>query len=262
MDERKGHYTPAQFGAFLKVQLLAGRQSKPGRFRSIDALRAILPAAYVRHVDFLLAEGDVVIQESGVAYVDGWDEWQEGDLTVGDRMARLRNRRRNGAVTPPVTPPVTTPSPPAIGIGVGVSIGVGGATAPPARAGLPNLTPEAIALLESKTGYLASQAGDKQLTEYDRLVGAHPLPDIHAAFTRLNPTGKAMTARQLVWGAVKVLEPFIDAKALAADEHEQAEAEASRRRREASMKQLHALGGHEGKPRAGCPVCQEQGVTA
>lgn len=99
MDERKGHYTPAQLGAFLKVQLLAGRQSRRGRFRSEAALRMMLPAAYVRHVDFLLSEGDIVACPDGTVYVDGWDQWQEGDLTVRDRMAALRNRRRNGAVT-------------------------------------------------------------------------------------------------------------------------------------------------------------------
>lgn len=107
MDERKGHYTPAQFGAFLKVQLLSGRQMQRGRFRSLEAVRALLPASYVRHVDFLLAQGDLVVQDDGTVYVDGYDEWQEGDLTVKDRMARLRNRRRNEAVTSYVTSTVT-----------------------------------------------------------------------------------------------------------------------------------------------------------
>jgi hypothetical protein len=128
------------------------------------------------------------------------------------------------------------------------------------RDGLPNLTPEAIRLLESKTGYLASQAGDRQLTEYDRLVGAHPLPDIHAAFTKLNPTGKAMTARQLVWSAVKVLEPFPDTKQLASAEREQENEAAGQRHRVSSMRQIHGYGGHEAEPRDGCPLCQE--VTA
>jgi hypothetical protein len=98
MDERKSHYTPAQLGAFVKVQLLAGRQTHRGRFRSIEALRMALPASYARHVDFLVAEGDIVASKTHV-YVDGWDEWQEGDVTVKERMARLRNRKRNGGVT-------------------------------------------------------------------------------------------------------------------------------------------------------------------
>jgi hypothetical protein len=122
MDERKGHYSPAQLGAFVKVQLLAGRQSKRGRFRSVAALRNALPAPYIRHVDFLLAEGDLVVQKDGTVYVDGFDEWQEGDLTVADRMAALRNRRRNSGVTGTVTPTVTEPSPAAIGVGIGVGV--------------------------------------------------------------------------------------------------------------------------------------------
>ena len=103
MDERKSHYSPAQLGAFLKVQLVAGRQKVRGRFRSLPALRGTLPAAYVRHLDFLIAEGDLDLCADGSVYVDGWQEWQEGDLTVKDRMTALRNRRRNNGVTSGVT---------------------------------------------------------------------------------------------------------------------------------------------------------------
>jgi hypothetical protein len=76
------------------------------------------------------------------------------------------------------------------------------------REGLPNLDREALAALETATGHVASMAGDKTLNEYDRLVGDHGLPAIVAAFGSL-ANGKRMTARQLVWGAVKVLEPFV-----------------------------------------------------
>ena len=121
MDERKGHYTPAQLGAFLKVQLVAGRQTKRGTFRSVAAIKAMLPASYVRYVGFLVAEGDLDVMPDGTVYLDGWQEWQEGDLTVGERMTRLRNRHRNATVTEGVTPTVTEPSPPAIRVGIGVS---------------------------------------------------------------------------------------------------------------------------------------------
>lgn len=106
MDERKGHYAPAQFGAFVKVQLLAGRQTRRGRFRSVAALKAMLPSAYARHVEFLVEQGDLIPASRhapcdqcppgppprGEVYIDGWDEWQEGDLTVGERMRVLRER--------------------------------------------------------------------------------------------------------------------------------------------------------------------------
>lgn len=78
--------------------------------------------------------------------------------------------------------------------------------------GLPSLTAEAIAALEERTGEPWSLAGQKQLGEFDRLVGAHGLEAVIAAFDRLR-AGRRMTARQLVWPAVKVLEPFPDARA-------------------------------------------------
>ena len=107
MDERKSHYTPAQFGAFLKVQLVAGRQKHRGHFRSVEALRMTQPAGYARHVAFLVAEGDIAVAGDGTAYLPGWDEWQEGDMTVRDRMAKLRNKHRNNGVTRTVTGGVT-----------------------------------------------------------------------------------------------------------------------------------------------------------
>lgn len=103
MDERKGHYSPSELGAFLKVQLVAGRQTRRGRFRSLAALKAMLPSAYVKYVDFLVDQGDLVVMPDDTVYVDGWDEWQEGDLTVRERMSRLRERNRNKGVTQTVT---------------------------------------------------------------------------------------------------------------------------------------------------------------
>ena len=132
MDERKSHYSPAQFGAFLKVQLLAGRQARRGWFRSEAALRGALPGPYVRHLDFLIAQGDIKMADAGI-YVDGWDEWQEGDLTVRDRMAALRNRKRNATVTGTVTPTVTPPSPTAIRSSVGISVSSSVSSSSPAR---------------------------------------------------------------------------------------------------------------------------------
>ena len=99
MDERKSHYTPAQFGAFLKVQLLAGRQTHRGHFRSRKALEGSLPSAYAKHIAYLIEQRDLIEQPGGTLYMDGWNEWQEGDVTVKDRMARLRNRHRNGGVS-------------------------------------------------------------------------------------------------------------------------------------------------------------------
>lgn len=95
IDERKSDYTPAQFGAYIKVLALGSRQTYRGRFRSMRALSGALPSAYAKHVPFLIEQGDLVELPDGSLYLDGYDEWQEGDITVGERMARLRNRKRN-----------------------------------------------------------------------------------------------------------------------------------------------------------------------
>jgi hypothetical protein len=99
IDERKSDYTPAQLGAYLKVLALGSRQTHRGRFRSMKALVGALPAAYGKHVAFLIEQRDLVTQTDGTLYLDGYDEWQEGDITVGERMARVRNKKRNNGVT-------------------------------------------------------------------------------------------------------------------------------------------------------------------
>lgn len=109
IDERKGHYTPAQLGAYVMVLCKSARQTPRGRFRSARALKNMVPSAYIKVLPFLYDEGDLTEQDDGTVYVDGWDEWQEGDLTVGERMKRMRNRKRNAAVTSAVTSTVTQP---------------------------------------------------------------------------------------------------------------------------------------------------------
>lgn len=116
MDERKSDYTPAQLGAFLKVQLLAGRQKRRGMFRSRQALMGALPSPYARHVQFLIEQRDLIPTEDGGLYVDGWDEWQEGDFTVRERMSRLRNRHRNNQRNDGVTQPSPTATRSSVGV--------------------------------------------------------------------------------------------------------------------------------------------------
>jgi hypothetical protein len=111
---------------------------------------------------------------------------------------------------------------------------------PIAREGLPNLTPEAVAALEERTGRTWSVAGEKQLTEYDRLIEDHGLVAVCDAMDRLRD-GKPLTARQLVWGAMKVLEPMLDTR-VAADAERAEEAERnSRRGVEATQRYLAEL---------------------
>lgn len=225
MDERKGHYTPAQLGAFLKVQLLAGRQTRRGRFRSVDAVKNVLPAAYVEFVDFLLHEGDLVVQPDGTVYVDGWDEWQEGDLTVRDRMARLRNRGRNATVTDTVTPTVTQPSPTAYAYAIAnVSSTEGG------PGGTEDPEPE-FPLLSWLAGYgCYIRPGNGYHQALVTAVENHGADAIARQFERLAAAGiKRGDVKGLVFGAIDALNAASrpDLKRLGAEERAASRSKAS-----------------------------------
>jgi hypothetical protein len=80
----------------------AARQPNRGRFREPVVLERVVGKAKYRR---MVERGDVIPADPGPGvYLDGWDEWQEGDHTVAERMQRMRARRRNksnGRVTPP-----------------------------------------------------------------------------------------------------------------------------------------------------------------
>jgi hypothetical protein len=76
-----------------------------------------------------------------------------------------------------------------------------------ARYGLPHITDLSRDVAESITGMGILSAGEKQLTEWDRLVEFHGEDKVAEAFRRV-AGGKRVTYRQLVWDTVKALEPF------------------------------------------------------
>lgn len=95
--------------AMLTLILFGNRCSERGRFRSLTALEKLLGK---KRLKACLDRKDLVPISGGRYYVSGWDEWQEGDLTVGERMSRVRKRRsmepqelqaddRNDSVTEP-----------------------------------------------------------------------------------------------------------------------------------------------------------------
>lgn len=88
-----GYPLPA-VGAFMGCLCLGEMQPTRGRFRDLTVLRALLgPAA--KWVKYLIDHEDLIVQPNGSIYIDGWDEWQEGDVTVKERMQRIRNRKAN-----------------------------------------------------------------------------------------------------------------------------------------------------------------------
>lgn len=94
-------------GGMVMLLCAANRQPIRGRFRDRQTLERILGRARFRK---LIDRHDLIVLEDGRYYVEGWDEWQEGDLTVADRQRRIRDKRArgsqhgNGNVTPPALP--------------------------------------------------------------------------------------------------------------------------------------------------------------
>lgn len=96
------------FAAFIGALCEAEHQPTRGSYRNERVLRAVLEDA-AKHIPELVKRGDLVRAKDGTIYVDGWDEWQEGDWKVGERVRRIRDRRKNegGDVTVPTVTHVT-----------------------------------------------------------------------------------------------------------------------------------------------------------
>jgi len=77
-------------GDMVALLCAANRQPRRGLFKSEDVARSALGSRLLARS---IERGD--LRPNGVGLVvDGWKEWQEDDLNVGERMRRLRDRRR------------------------------------------------------------------------------------------------------------------------------------------------------------------------
>lgn len=90
-------FTHPDPGSFVRLLCLANAQPVRGRFKEWGLLEVGLGAEAAQR---LKARGDIV-EVDGRWYVAGWDEWQEGDVTVAERQKRIRERR-DSTVTPPL----------------------------------------------------------------------------------------------------------------------------------------------------------------
>lgn len=104
VDKEVDNYPDGAIVAWVKVLGAASKQAERGRFLNKIVLTGFM-GRHKRWVNFLLAHKDLIQKKDGSLYVEGWDEWQEGDWTVADRVQRIRNRR--DFVTPDVTGDVT-----------------------------------------------------------------------------------------------------------------------------------------------------------
>lgn len=158
-DERKESYPDGPYAAFISVLCLAESQPDRGRFRNVRFLKALM-GRRGRQVAYLIEHGDLIEMPDGRLYVDGWDEWQEGDWTVQDRLTRLREKReraglrRNGSGPRATAPTVAGATPGATDSATGFRLsgavpGGGGAVAVPGGALEAIQKPKAVAALDA-----------------------------------------------------------------------------------------------------------------
>lgn len=132
--------THPDINAFVRLMCAAARQPERGRFRNKAQLVALFGKTKAGQ---MIDREDVVTLDDGRIYVEGWDEWQEGDHTVAERMRRMRARRADkrkrktavSTVTPSPLPDrndVTTDAVAKEDIGF---VGVGDDVSPPPQAG-------------------------------------------------------------------------------------------------------------------------------
>ena len=101
LADRKCHYPDGALSAFVLTLCFAEQQPQRGYFKP-NVLKALLERR-ARWIPYLIEHGDLE-DRNGRLYFVGWDEWQEGDWKVHERVKRIRERR---TVTPTVTKTVT-----------------------------------------------------------------------------------------------------------------------------------------------------------
>lgn len=120
LADKKIGYPDGAFRAFVEVLCWSEQQHPRGVFRSRKLL-AVLLEKRARWINYLIEQGDLIEVPTGQLIVDGWQEWQEGDWKVHERVERIRNRQRRertsgtvtgdtpATVTPDTEPTVYTP---------------------------------------------------------------------------------------------------------------------------------------------------------
>lgn len=120
---------PELRSTFVGLLCAAHRQPERGRFRDRRLVEQLCGRAYVGRA---FDRGDLAELGNGRVYVLGWDEWQEGDMTVAERMRRMRDRRKRNRVTPQASPDRSGVTTDAVAKGESSPVvGVGDSDSPP-----------------------------------------------------------------------------------------------------------------------------------
>jgi len=94
LPERKAHYSDVQFRAFVEVLCAAAASRTPGCFTSLAAVRRIVGGA----VDFLVEQGDLVVEEDGSVTIHRWKVYQRPfDEGHAERQRRYRDSKNDVA---------------------------------------------------------------------------------------------------------------------------------------------------------------------
>lgn len=214
-DERKYDYPDGPYAALIATFCLAEHQPERGRFRSLDYLARLL-GKRGRHAAFLVEHGDLAKLPDGRCYVVGWDEWQEGDWKVGERVARIRGRKDGTVevtpdVTPPVTVEVTVPVTPGR-LGAGVSGGGGVPSADQAVAKQPPVSgdddaPETEALIWLSKHGCDIRPGNGYHQKLVLAVEHHGVNAVVGMFDRLRSAGtRDGDIKGFLFGAIDALD--------------------------------------------------------
>jgi hypothetical protein len=91
--DMKAGYPDGAFRAFVEVLCFAEQQPTRGVFRNRKLL-AVLLDKRARWIAYLIDHADLIPMATGHLVVEGWQEWQEGDWKVAERMKRVRGRER------------------------------------------------------------------------------------------------------------------------------------------------------------------------
>jgi hypothetical protein len=108
---------PDNLAEFIRLICSSARQRPRGRFASREVLEALFGKAAVLK---FYSRADVIEQPDGSVCMAGWDDWQEGDMTVAERVRRTRRKKSNAlpdrypTVTEAFPEPLPIPLPPSL----------------------------------------------------------------------------------------------------------------------------------------------------